>query len=162
MAKGDVKTVSLGGRTTVKRRFAPAARSRLHKNNAVRASHALAVVGGAAVYSETVVKNGAAGADGSDALISFSNDSIHIFQSPVFVNGHAERLPVRSRDIAQGPVFGIGVVQCDPAGDIIGGHTLPSLVVLMREDRSSMLGWFAQKEIVEELYVGSHQVFYNV
>mgnify|MGYP001208771197 CR=1 FL=1 len=162
MAKGDVKTVSLVGRTTVKRRFAPAARSRLHKNNAVRASHALALVGGAAVYSETVVKNGAAGADGGDALISFSNDSIHIFQSPVFVNGHAERLPVRSRNVAQGPVFGIGVVQCDPAGDIIGRYTLPSLIVLMPKDRPSMFGWFAQKEIVEELYVGSHQIFYNV
>lgn len=56
---------------TVKWRFASTARPRLHENNAVGTSYAIAVVGCAAVYREAVVKNGAAGADRSDVLISF-------------------------------------------------------------------------------------------
>ena len=69
---------------------------------------------------------------------------------------------MRARYVAQRSVFGVCVVYSDPTGDIIRGHALPRLVILMPKYGPPMSIWLAQNKIVEELYVGAHQVFYNV
>ena len=69
---------------------------------------------------------------------------------------------VRSGYDVHGAVFAIHVIQREPAADEVDGHTAPVGVVLVPEDRVSVVSGLEEGLIVEELDVGAEEVLDDV
>ena len=91
------------------------------------------------------------------------NNSVYLNQSTaISVHLKSHGGAVRTSNIMQRTVCGVRIVEGKSTAHVAGRHTLPYLIVLMPEYWSTMPRRLVQQVVVEELNIGTDEVFNNV
>ena len=117
------------------------------------------VIGRREVQGLAVMEEGAASRQGDrvgPVTIHVACIQQHI--TPFVIDG----MQMRSRQQVHGPIVDVDIIQREPATHQIGWQAAPVGVVLVRVNRPTVVRWFEQCLIMEELDIGADQVLGNV